>query len=166
MKTIVSKRFRLNSICALAIISICNLLWFWISIPLCDTFFEFLPFLGFAFLFWIIYFLIILIMYKGLLTVHLSDVEFVSAFYKKTYCKVSKSKPIFYIRFRTNDDIACVTEYIIVSNEPIHCRQAIELLLTYRLKTQIVIPYNEQTEAYMDLDHWTLCYPKKRSFFN
>lgn len=165
MKTIVSKRFKINMISGLVIISLCSVGYIIITMPFSD-FIDFLPTLGFVLSFWLMLLIPFSMMYRGLLTVYLSDTEFVSKFRKKTYCKVSREKTIYYIRFHTNDDLLCVTEYVVVSNEPIHCKKAIEILSNYRMKTQVVIPYNEKTRSYMDFDKWTKCYPKKKSFYN
>ncbi len=50
------------------------------------------------------------------------------------------------------DDLAYVTVCVIVSNKPIHCKKAIEILSNYRMETQVVVPYNKDTKMYMDFD--------------
>lgn len=166
MKTIVSNRYRLNIISMFVITTICNSILLGWGFSLSNDFIEFLPLLGFAFLFYAINLLVVFIGYRGLLTVYLSDTEFISKFYKKTYCVVDKSKPVYYIRFRAKDDLLLITEYIVISNERICWTKNPDTILSkYHMKTQIVLPYNNQTKKFIDLENWIVCYPQKKKFF-
>lgn len=163
MKTIVSNRYRLNIISMLVITTICNGFLLGWGFSLSNDFIDFLPLLGFAFLFYAINLLVVFIGYRGLLTVYLNETEFISKFYKKTYCVVDKRKPVYYIRFHAKDDLLLITEYIVISNNRICWRKKPETILSkYHLKTQIVLPYNNQTKKFIDLENWIVCYPQKK----
>lgn len=165
MKTVVSQRYRLNGLVLFVgetvgvIIMLCCGIW------LADKFADLVPFIGFALMFYLLVLFVTLCMFKGLLTVHLSETEFVSKFHKKTFCTVDKAKPIYYMRAHAKDDLFVVTDYILISNEQIHWTEKPDAILSkYRLKTQVVIPYNAQTRTYMDFENWTECFPNESKF--
>ena len=83
---------------------------------------------------------------------------------KKRLCIIDKAKPIYYVTFWANEGMFSKKEYIIFSNEPFiyQSRQSVRifpwhkkpLLVSYDVKKQIAMPYDQKTKSILETDKW------------
>ena len=99
--------------------------------------------------------------------------KFDAYLFKKKLCTVYKDKPIFYVIFEGVESSHRTQTYILLSNEPFEIpkRSFVHifpwnrepLCVSYNMKTQIAMPYNEKTIPILEIDKWhaahysTLC---------
>ncbi len=82
----------------------------------------------------------------------------------KSLCIVDKTKPIYYVTFWGNEGLFSKREYIILANEPFeyHKNDSLRifpwdkkpLLVSYNVKKQIAMPYDERTKSILEIDKW------------
>ena len=116
-----------------------------------------------------LFFLILcpLIVRRWLTILDFSEDGYKTTLFKKHQCFVSKRKPIYYYRFvAAGAPIKAKSELILISNEPIKCKQRwlykvlkgkLDPLNDYRLDAEILIPYNAETAIYLETDKWIEC---------
>lgn len=95
----------------------------------------------------------------------INETECFRAFlYKKELCVVDKSKPIYYAKFTGVLTRGVEGEFIVISNQPfeykapplirVFSREPKALIHSYNIKTQIAIPYNDQTKEILEFEKW------------
>lgn len=87
-----------------------------------------------------------------------------SFLFKRSLCIIDKSRPIYYVTFWGVEGTFSKREYIVLANEPFeyqnNCPLRIfpwdkkPLLVSYNVKKQIVMPYNEVTKSILETDKW------------
>lgn len=83
---------------------------------------------------------------------------------KKELCVVRKHEKIYYALFWAKETRFAKRRYIIISNSPFGYNEKEtvrifpwdkkSLLVSYDVRTQIAMPYNEKTSSYFELDNW------------
>ena len=97
--------------------------------------------------------------WKELLYVKISANSFVSFFFGKKLCILSRTAPIYYATFKMLEGIVPgEKEYVLLSNKELP-RFDGEFPLIYQqdVTYQIVLPLNVQTMPYMDFENWHFC---------
>lgn len=100
-----------------------------------------------------------------LFTYTINENEFFESFiFKKSLCTVDKTKPIYYTIFLANEGMFSRKKYIALSNEPFEFQDTSSIrlfpwdkkpfLVSYNVKKQIVMPYNETTQLFLETEIW------------
>lgn len=84
--------------------------------------------------------------------------------FKKKLCVVDKNKPIYYVKFTALLTRGVECEVVVISNQPfeytasplvrVFSREPKALIHSYNVKTQIAIPFNEQTKEILEIEKW------------
>lgn len=87
-----------------------------------------------------------------------------SYLFRKCLCIIDKTKPIYYVIFWATEGMFSKKEYIVFSNEPFiyQSRQSLRifpwdkkpLLVSYDVKKQIAMPYDQKTKSILETDKW------------
>lgn len=108
-----------------------------------------------------------LIEYRMFVHIRIYEDRFESYMFRKKLCRINKDDKIYYRIFTAPESAFTKPTYIAISTEriiydenkrPTLFKSAKPLTLSYNMKTQIVIPYNIETQHYFDLDNWYKCY--------
>lgn len=87
-----------------------------------------------------------------------------SYLFRKRLCTIDKTKPIYYVIFWADEGMFSRKEYIVLSNEPFEYqrRHSIRifpwdkkpLLVSYNVRKQIAMPYDNTTKSILETDKW------------
>lgn len=87
-----------------------------------------------------------------------------SYIFKKPLCSINKAQPIYYVTFVADEGIFSRKEYIILSNEQFDYQKKSSLrifpwdkktlLVSYNVKTQVAMPYDEKTKFILEIEKW------------
>ena len=99
--------------------------------------------------------------WKELLCVKVFDDRFISFFFGKKLCVLSKEEPIYYVTFKMLEGAWSGTkEFILISNDELpQFDGEVPLIYQQDVARQIVLPLNADTIPYMDFDKWRFCPP-------
>ena len=81
------------------------------------------------------------------------------SFFSKELCTITTTNPIYYKIFTTPQGLLNKNEYIVLSNEQFEYQETygfakVRFIQHYNMSKQIILPYNEQTIQFLDLDSW------------
>lgn len=89
---------------------------------------------------------------------------FKSFIFRKELCRVDKDRAIYYVRFVGVLTRGVRGEFVIISNQPfkyespplfrIFPREPKALIHSYNVKTQIAMPYNDETREILEMEKW------------
>lgn len=81
------------------------------------------------------------------------------SYFSKKLCTITTTNPIYYKIFTTPQGLLNKNEYIVLSNELFEYKETygfakVRFIQHYNMSKQIILPYNEQTIQFLDLDSW------------
>jgi len=99
---------------------------------------------------------------KFLRTISIEKDKFISTFFGKYKCEVSRKQPIYYVIFDCKEsNFGGVKRFFAVSNEKFvyevrkpNWRSENRFIDYYDSTKQIIFPYNQETEKLIDYDNW------------
>ena len=163
MKIPIFKEVKKNAIVVFILLSVLMAALLICSIPICDTFLEYLPFLCYVLFIYSILYILYRVLYRDLqYTVYLLDDEIQLLSRNKVKCTVDLNKPVYALQCKKAIDRMTIRDFVLVSNAPIVQKQAKCLykgcIKKYDPKTQILIPNTKETRPFFRFSEWILCF--------
>ena len=114
-------------------------------------------------LFDVIYGFLCFLMRKYLTTVIINDGIYQSYFIKKQLCQINGNNKIYYAVIKAYESSREMKSYIVLSQNEFQLPTDIrkienDFLRTYDWKKMIILPYNDKTIHYLNIDKWELVY--------